>query len=294
MRARVLTPVFTEYIPAEPKPGNLYISMQFETAVHLCACGCKSKVVTPLGPHDWVLTFDGTVSLRPSVGNGQQQCRSHYYIRNDRVDWLPRISGPQPGPPAPATAPRTPRRPRHRCLGGDAPGTASVHRKGAAHEPDAGHVGHRPRRWLRLPRASITGLVQVRQHLRVLQRAGTLVRADDAPAPVATGRAPGPGSSLPPSRCLIGLVRYTRRPSPTRHSAATAVHLNVRFCRFERGTLFEHARDTPSTPVDGCCVGGSDLCQLAHRTPISTRCQIVLDRSPRDLPVHKAKQARCR
>lgn len=93
MRARVLTPVFTEYIPAEPKPGNLYISMQFETAVHLCACGCKSKVVTPLGPHDWVLTFDGTVSLRPSVGNGQQQCRSHYYIRNDHVDWLPQISG---------------------------------------------------------------------------------------------------------------------------------------------------------------------------------------------------------
>ncbi|MFJ9900690.1 DUF6527 family protein [Streptomyces sp. NPDC091280] len=66
--------------------------MQFETAVHLCACGCGSKVVTPLGPHDWTLTFDGTVSLRPSVGNGQQQCRSHYYVRNDRIDWLPRIS----------------------------------------------------------------------------------------------------------------------------------------------------------------------------------------------------------
>lgn len=91
MRAQALTPVFTEYIPAEPGPGNLYISMRFETAVHLCACGCGSKVVTPFGPHDWIFTFDGTVSLRPSIGNGQQ-CRSHYNVRNNHIDWLPQIS----------------------------------------------------------------------------------------------------------------------------------------------------------------------------------------------------------
>jgi hypothetical protein len=66
--------------------------MQYETAVHLCACGCGTKVVTPFGPHDWILTFDGSVSLRPSVGNGQQPCRSHYNVRNDRIDWLPPIS----------------------------------------------------------------------------------------------------------------------------------------------------------------------------------------------------------
>lgn len=92
MKGETLTPMFTEYIPADPDPGNLYVSMQFETAVHLCACGCGSKVVTPFGPRDWVLTFDGTVSLRPSVGNGQQPCRSHYFIRNDRIEWLPQIS----------------------------------------------------------------------------------------------------------------------------------------------------------------------------------------------------------
>lgn len=92
MKAQVLTPVFIEYIPAELEPGHLYVSMQFETAVHLCACGCRSKVVTPFGLRDWILTFDGTVSLRPSVGNGQQHCRSHYNIRNNRIDWLPQIS----------------------------------------------------------------------------------------------------------------------------------------------------------------------------------------------------------
>jgi hypothetical protein len=84
--------VFTKSIPASPEAETLYVSMEYKTAVHLCACGCGSKVVTPLGPHDWVLTFDGTVTLRPSVGNGQLPCRSHYYIRSDRIDWLPRIS----------------------------------------------------------------------------------------------------------------------------------------------------------------------------------------------------------
>jgi hypothetical protein len=92
MRINALKPVFTEYIPADPEPGHLYLSMHFQTAVHLCACGCESKVVTPFGPNDWVLTFDGTVSLRPSVGNGQHDCRSHYYIRCDRIAWLPQIS----------------------------------------------------------------------------------------------------------------------------------------------------------------------------------------------------------
>ena len=92
MRCKKLKPIFTDYIPAQLEPETLYISMRFETAVHLCACGCETKVATPFGPHDWVLTFDGTVSMRPSLGNGQQPCRSHYYIRNNGIDWLPPIS----------------------------------------------------------------------------------------------------------------------------------------------------------------------------------------------------------
>lgn len=92
MRVMSLNTVFAKSIPAQPEAATLYVSMEYQTAVHLCACGCGTKVVTALGPQDWVLTFDGTVSLRPSVGNGQQPCRSHYYIRNDQIDWLPRIS----------------------------------------------------------------------------------------------------------------------------------------------------------------------------------------------------------
>lgn len=90
MTTAALRPAFSEYVPAQLEHGILYISMSYATAVHLCACG--SKVVTPLGPADWQLVFDGTVSLRPSIGNGQLPCRSHYYIRHDRIDWMRPIS----------------------------------------------------------------------------------------------------------------------------------------------------------------------------------------------------------
>ena len=92
MKTTTLFVVFTKSIPATPEPQTLYVSLEYRTAVHLCACGCGTKVVTPFGPDDWTLMFDGTVSLRPSVGNGQQPCRSHYYIRHDQIEWLPRIS----------------------------------------------------------------------------------------------------------------------------------------------------------------------------------------------------------
>lgn len=82
-----LRPTFSQYIPADLDEGILYISLDYSTAVHLCACGCSAKVVTPFGPADWQLVFDGTVSLRPSIGNGQLPCRSHYFIHQDQILW---------------------------------------------------------------------------------------------------------------------------------------------------------------------------------------------------------------
>jgi hypothetical protein len=92
VRETCLRPTFNEYIPADLDEGVLYVSLDYATAVHLCACGCSSKVVTPLGPADWQLVFDGTVSLRPSIGNGQLPCRSHYYIRQNRILWAREMS----------------------------------------------------------------------------------------------------------------------------------------------------------------------------------------------------------
>jgi hypothetical protein len=80
-------PEFVEFVPAGLTPGVLYVSLEYATSSHLCACGCGTRVVTPLGRADWVLTFNGQVSLSPSIGNGQERCRSHYLIRDNRVVW---------------------------------------------------------------------------------------------------------------------------------------------------------------------------------------------------------------
>jgi len=78
---------FVEFIPDELEEGVLYITIQYRTAVHKCVCGCGNKVVTPLSPTDWKLTFDGkTVSLYPSIGNWNFECKSHYWIRNNEIE----------------------------------------------------------------------------------------------------------------------------------------------------------------------------------------------------------------
>lgn len=79
---------FVEHIPDQLDEGVLYVSIPFGTVVHLCACGCGEEVVTPLGPAEWQVTYDGrTVSLAPSIGNWGFPCRSHYWIDNGRVRW---------------------------------------------------------------------------------------------------------------------------------------------------------------------------------------------------------------
>ena len=81
---------FVEFIPNEPEEGIIYISFAYRTAVHLCVCGCKNKVVTPISPTDWELTFNGkTISLEPSIGNWNFECKSHYFITKNKV-WFAR------------------------------------------------------------------------------------------------------------------------------------------------------------------------------------------------------------
>jgi hypothetical protein len=83
-----LTHEFVDYIPEDPKEGVIYISIPYTTAVHKCCCGCGNEVVTPLSPTDWKLIFDGqSISLTPSVGNWNFDCRSHYWIQRNTVEW---------------------------------------------------------------------------------------------------------------------------------------------------------------------------------------------------------------
>lgn len=83
-----IRPEFVELAPSTLLPGVLYISERFNTALHLCACGCGEKVVTPLSQARWQLTRHGnTVSLHPSIGNWDYACRSHYFIRQNKIVW---------------------------------------------------------------------------------------------------------------------------------------------------------------------------------------------------------------
>ena len=85
--------MFVGHIPDVLEENRLYVSVQFGTVAHLCACGCGEEVITPLGPAEWKMVYDGVaVSLMPSVGNWGFPCRSHYWIDSNRVRWARRFS----------------------------------------------------------------------------------------------------------------------------------------------------------------------------------------------------------
>ncbi len=86
-----IVPVYSETIPSNLESGKLYISEKYKVAIHLCACGCGIKTVTPIGAGEWTLTKIGDkVTLRPSIGNfmGEKPYHAHYYITQNRIQWL--------------------------------------------------------------------------------------------------------------------------------------------------------------------------------------------------------------
>lgn len=93
MRQDSYVPEYVETMPETLEPGRLYISKRFRTAAHLCACGCGSRVVTPLKPAKWQLKdAGGLVSLSPSIGRWQLPCKSHYWICDNQVLWSMAVS----------------------------------------------------------------------------------------------------------------------------------------------------------------------------------------------------------
>ena len=80
---------FVEHMPEELEEGILYVAPHFECALHKCMCGCGEFVCTALvkGP-GWTWNFDGAnVSLSPSIGNYSYACKSHYFLKNGKVQW---------------------------------------------------------------------------------------------------------------------------------------------------------------------------------------------------------------
>lgn len=84
---------FVEFMPSTLEPRVVYVSIEYATAAHLCACGCGIKVVTPISPTDWQLIYDrDTISLKPSIGNWSFECRSHYFISRNNILWASNMS----------------------------------------------------------------------------------------------------------------------------------------------------------------------------------------------------------
>jgi len=86
-------PKFVELMPQVLESGILYVSTTYLLMVHLCACGCKEKVVLPIHPKQWRFTYNGDdVTVHPSVGNIETDCNSHYWITSGDVEWSANIS----------------------------------------------------------------------------------------------------------------------------------------------------------------------------------------------------------
>lgn len=89
-----LKPEFILTMPEEIKEGILYISMEYGASEHRCPCGCGESTYLPFNtetvdnPHEWKLTNNNNlITLEPSVGSFQIACKSHYYIRENKIVW---------------------------------------------------------------------------------------------------------------------------------------------------------------------------------------------------------------
>lgn len=96
-RTDVLELVPCERFPGDLESGKFYYSEDFRSSVHLCACGCGSRVVLPIKPAGWQLTQTtrSLFTVSPSVGNREFACRSHYLIEGGRIIWLHSMSDRQ-------------------------------------------------------------------------------------------------------------------------------------------------------------------------------------------------------
>lgn len=94
MRLAEIIPIYLKHIPQEIEEGKLYISEEYEVAIHSCACGCGIRTVTPLIANGEERKYNRTwylkgtrelPSLEDSIEN--KHCGAHYYIKEGKIQW---------------------------------------------------------------------------------------------------------------------------------------------------------------------------------------------------------------
>jgi len=68
-----------EFIPEQLEEGKFYYSEKYQTASHLCACGCGQNFPVPIKQGEWNITKKEPLTVTPSFCH-RIQCMSHYII----------------------------------------------------------------------------------------------------------------------------------------------------------------------------------------------------------------------
>lgn len=110
---RLLRVVFVEDEPDELLPDVIYAVGEkghLWQVTFACPCRCRARIALNLLPDDsprWRLRVDADVpTLIPSVWR-KTGCRSHFFIRQGRVDWCSRPDGTRAAGPAPPNPQRS-------------------------------------------------------------------------------------------------------------------------------------------------------------------------------------------
>lgn len=82
-------------LPGDPQleDGVLYVEDGSPFVGYNCPCGCGKVVILPTQKHQpdfygWDFReSNGKVTLSPSVLSTGFDCKSHYFIRDNRIDW---------------------------------------------------------------------------------------------------------------------------------------------------------------------------------------------------------------
>jgi len=82
-----------ERIPDQLSEGVVYHNRDFELAALLCACGCGHRITLLVPDGHRVISDHGLATIEPSIGVLDAACKSHFFITNGQVRWLPAFSG---------------------------------------------------------------------------------------------------------------------------------------------------------------------------------------------------------
>ena len=76
-------------IPKQLDNNIVYHSEEFEIGALLCACGCGHRVMLLVPDSHRITSHGGMATVRPSIAVCDVPCKSHYYITEGQVKWLP-------------------------------------------------------------------------------------------------------------------------------------------------------------------------------------------------------------